>query len=376
MDAQGLTNPRVQKDEVEATPLVSVLYPAFNDESYLAENIESIINQTYRNWELIIVNDASTDATPEILKRYQSAYPEQIKVIEQAHQNRFDAWDSLYAAAAGKYLCAIGADDVLLPEMLTRQVRLLEAQPTLAFSHSGIYRIDGEGRLINSQPVEDPPTKRQLIRLLESNYVWTPTVVMRKEAIEESGGWMRRKFLYAQDYDLWLRLLKGRVHGSIDEPLVKYRIHSWGLTQVAGTEKMLSYVNLVVQDKLKQWRLDEVFSSLDLDTDEGMLACYKEAEDMFFTGQFSYTNLELPLLNFLKPLIDKSTASRAVKRARTQFLYRVSYYFVRKRRYRLAIVYLKALARDPFFVAGFFRLALRRVRRRLPSFMREKLQAI
>lgn len=359
-----------------ATPLVSVLYPAFNDEVFLAQNIDSIINQTYRNWELIIVNDASTDSTAEILERYQKAYPDQIRVIEKEYQNRFDAWDMVYAAARGKYLGAIGADDVFLPEKLAQQVQLLEAQPSMPFVHSDIYRFDEQGTLINWHRTHEPSVERQLVLLLELNYVNTPAVLMRKDAVEDSGGWMNRKFLYAQDYDLWLRLVKGRVQGCIHEPLVKYRIHRWQLTQVAGAEKMLDCIDLVIQDKLQNWKAEELFSSWDLHTEEGMKAFYREAEEMFFLDHFAHASLQQLLLDFLKPLINRKAPYWSVRRCRTEFLYRVSYHFLRQHQYSLAAIYgLKTAPGDPLFVAAFVRLVLRRARRHLFNLLKQQAQA-
>ena len=359
-----------------ATPLVSVLYPAFNDEVFLAQNIDSIINQTYRNWELIVVNDASTDATADILRRYQEAYPEKIRVIEKEHHNRYDAWDMLYVAARGKYLCAIGADDIFLPEKLGLQVQLMEAQPSLSFVHSDIYRFDEQGSLINYQRAGDHSPERQLVRLLEWNYVSTPAVLMSKEAIEDSGGWMKREFLYAQDYDLWLRLLKGGAESCIHEPLVKYRIHRWQLTQVAGPEKMLNSINLVVQEKLKRWEPEHLFPSWDLHSEQGIKAFYKEAEVIGFPGQFGHANLQASFLDFLKPVINRNFSSRSVRRARTEFLYRVSDYFLRDRKHRLAAIYaLTAVGRDPLCVLAFIRLLSRRLRRNLSESMKKGVPA-
>jgi glycosyltransferase involved in cell wall biosynthesis len=345
-------------------PLVSVLYPAFNDQQFLAQNIDSIINQTYRNWELIIVNDASSDSTSEILAAYQKAYSENIRVIEKQNHDRYEAWDMLYEAARGKYLAIIGADDVFLPEKLALQVELLEADPSLPFVHSDIYRIDENGHLIAYQEVQNPPLEQQLLRLLERNYLWTPAVLFSKEAVEDAGGWMRSEFGYAQDYDLWLRLLKGKAQTCISRPLVKYRVHSWGLTQVAGPKQMNNWVDIVVQEKLRTWMPDELYYSWNLHTSEGIMAFFKEAKETGFPGQFGHDGMQTLFLDFFKPILDREFADRCIRQARTEFFFRVSDYFLHNRGYRVAAVYaLRAIARDGTFVVPFFRLLMRRFRR-------------
>ena len=360
-----------------ATSLVSVLYPAYNDERFLEDNIESIINQTYRHWELLVVNDASTDSTPDILQRYADAYPDKIKVIHKDTHDRFEAWAMLYRASRGKYLAIIGADDVFLPNKLAQQVELLEANPSCPLVHSDVYHFDEDGHLIALSRVEDPSAERQIVRLLEYNILHTPAVLLRKTAVEDSGGWLNREFLYAQDYDLWLRLLKGRALRCIHEPLLKYRMHQWQLTQVAGPEKMSNHLRLVLVDKLKRWQPEDLFPGWDLDTEKGMTAFYKEAHMMFFLGNFRDPKLQLPLLNFLEPLIDKEISSQSVRSLRTEFLSRVSYDFLRNRQYKLSASYLrKAATGDPLFGLALFRVLLQRVRRRLSEFKEEKTLAI
>jgi hypothetical protein len=225
--------------------------------------------------------------------------------------------------------------------------------------------------------VEDPPEERQIVRILEYNILCTPAVLLRRTAVEDSGGWLNRQFLYAQDYDLLLRLLKGRALRCIHEPLLKYRMHQWQLTQVAGPKKMANHVGLVLLDKLKRWQPEDFFPGWDLHTEEGMTSFYKEAHMMFFLGNFRDAKIQLPLLEFLEPLINKEISSQSVRSLRTEFFSRVSYDFLRNRQYKLSASYLrKALTGDPLFGLAFFRVLLQRVRRGVSEFNRQKALAI
>lgn len=236
-----------------AGPLVSLLYPAYNDSAFLEQNIESVINQTYRNWEMVIVNDASTDDTAKILDKYRAAYPERIKTLHKNNHDRFEAWDMCYAHAKGEYLSILGADDVLLPWCLEEQVRALETN-AWAFVYSDVYRFDSEGKLIDLARIDPPGPGRQMVHLVKGNYIFTPSVLLRRTAVEAAGGWMNRKFMYSQDYDLWLRLLLGRENGHIGKPLIKYRKHKAQLTEVIGSEKMLATGAALIRDKFARWR--------------------------------------------------------------------------------------------------------------------------
>ncbi|HEY8187326.1 MAG TPA: glycosyltransferase [Pyrinomonadaceae bacterium] len=321
---------------VREAPLVSLLYPAYNDTAFLEQNIESVINQTYRNWELVIVNDASTDNTPEILNNYCAAYPERIKVFHKKNHNRFEAWDMCYAHSRGEYLSILGADDVLLPWCLEEQVQALEANPW-AFVYSDAYRFDSESKLIDHARIDPPEPDQQLVRLVGLNYVFTPSVLMRRSAVEAAGGWLNRKFMYSQDYDLWLRLLHGRKNGHIARPLIKYRKHKAQLTEVIGSEKMFASGAALIRDKFERWRPEDFFPALDLNTAKGQTAAFNRIGGIFFSWQTALCGLQPDVLEFFRSLIDCRAKDRKARRAKFVLLLGAAYYFCKKRQYGLAI---------------------------------------
>jgi GT2 family glycosyltransferase len=334
----------------EKTPLVSVLYPAYNDELFLEENIESVINQTYRDWELIILDDASTDSTAEILERYRRAYPEQIKITRKSNHDRGEAWYMLYDSSRGKYLNILGADDIILPDKLMEQVRIMEEQPHCAFVYTDVYQFDEEGRLMDYVAASDYAPEYQLIRLMTSNYVFTPSVLMRKSHVEESGGWLSLKHWFSSDYDLWLRLLKGRTVRCVHKPLLKYRRHSAQLSELTGNQKLVNNCEVIIEEKFNQWRPEDLFPQLDLNSEQDLAKVYSELAVFLFSPYLIRPDLQLKSLDFFRVILDKRAVGKEAKQAKGYLLFRLSHRFYRQRQYRLAIKYLlKSLPFIPFF---------------------------
>lgn len=117
---------------MNSKPLVSVVTPFFNAEKYFEEAIESVLAQTYENWELLLVDDGSTDGSTAIAQRYAQQYPDKIRYLEHDHhQNRGKSVSRNLGITSGrgKYLALLDADDVFLPEKLEKQVAILESQP-------------------------------------------------------------------------------------------------------------------------------------------------------------------------------------------------------------------------------------------------------
>lgn len=117
---------------MNSPPLVSVVTPFFNAEKYFEEAIESVLAQTYDNWELLLVDDGSTDGSTAIAQRYAQKYPEKIRYLEHScHQNRGKSVSRNLGinSGRGQYLALLDADDVFLPEKLEKQVAILESQP-------------------------------------------------------------------------------------------------------------------------------------------------------------------------------------------------------------------------------------------------------
>lgn len=212
---------QTQSSQLRPRPQVSVVIPAYNSAEYLPAAIESVLAQTYRDFEIIVVDDGSTDATPEVLQRYG----DQILAVSQANQGVALARNHGIRMAQGDWVAFLDADDLFLPDKLAAQMALAEANPSLGLIHSGWQRVDSQGRfLMDVEPWRQVPDLS-----LESWLRWKPVLpsamLFRRDWLERSGGF-DPQFPPAEDTELVLRLaLMGCEAAWLPQITVKYRQH-------------------------------------------------------------------------------------------------------------------------------------------------------
>lgn len=183
-------------------PLVSVLMPVYNGELYLQEAMESILDQTFREFEFIIINDGSTDYTGEIVQSYADP---RIRCFEnEQNMGVARSRNRALSLAQSPYIAVMDADDVSLPERLAKQVDFLDAHPEVGVLGSLVQVIDGDG---NKSHTLRPPAEHGVLRwsLCFGGPIAHPTVMMRREVVERVGGY-NSDLVTAEDYDLWRRL--------------------------------------------------------------------------------------------------------------------------------------------------------------------------
>lgn len=205
------------------TSLVSIVLPVYNGERYLAESIQSCLDQTYANWELIIVDDASTDGTPAIIGEI-AARDSRVRSLRHETNKRLPATlNDGFAQARGAYLTWTSDDNRYRPEALTTLVRALDANPHVAFAYAGYDVIDDEGRFVQTNRAQPPA------RFIQG-YDAVPCFLYRRAVYEELGGYADDLFL-AEDYEYWLRVYATR-HTMLPLPdtLYEYRRHARSLT--------------------------------------------------------------------------------------------------------------------------------------------------
>lgn len=209
-----------------ANPLISVVMSVHNGEKHLGQAIRSILNQSFLNYEFIIIDDASTDSTPDILRSYNDP---RISVLRN-HSN-LGLTKSLnigIGAARGKYIARMDADDLSIPDRFEHQVALLEAHLSLAVIGSSYYIIDEEGKTTGIMDVPSLPREIES-GLPTGNRFGHGSVMMRKSCLEEVGGY-NEQYIYAQDYDLFLRLAERYDLANIPRPLYAWRNWSQGIS--------------------------------------------------------------------------------------------------------------------------------------------------
>ena len=215
--------------EKKEQPLVSVCVPVYNAGDFLQETLESVLNQTYHNMEIIVIDDASVDGSREKILAYKD---ERIRpVFLEKNRHVCYAGNEGFELAQGKYVALIGHDDIWGKDKIEKQVTFLEEHPAynLCFSWADIIDEDGCNRNSENRDIYQRfcsgnyPAKIWIRNLLESNnFFCAPSVCIRREALRESG-YYRYALVQLQDYDLWLRLLKtGEVH-IFQEKLTRYR---------------------------------------------------------------------------------------------------------------------------------------------------------
>jgi len=210
-------------------PLVSVITPAYNAERFIGETVESVLAQTYPTWELIVVDDGSTDGTVALVRSYGDP---RIQVAEAGGTGLPAAARNVgFAVARGDYVALLDHDDIWRPVKLERQLQLMGTRSEVGLSHTAA-EILRDGKL--ELPDPDPDALREddlLARLLRRNFVFASSVVIRRELLEKFGGQDEALELRATpDYEHWLRLAPHTVFGYIPEPLLVYRMHDTNVT--------------------------------------------------------------------------------------------------------------------------------------------------
>ncbi len=238
-------------------PQVSVIIPTHNDEEFIAKAVDSVFEQTYENYEIIVIDDGSTDNTRSLLE----SYGDRIKYIYQDHQGVSAARNLGIEMAQSDLISFLDADDYFLPEHLQHQVGCLQQQPSLGMVSSGWRRVDEEGNLLSeNQPWKVLP-KLNLETWLISRPVMPSAMTIRKEWLEMVDGF-NSKFTLAQDIDLILRLaLKGCLADWSGKVTSCYRSGSSNVTN--DTVKQAKFFDAVFDDFFTQNNLPESVAQLE-----------------------------------------------------------------------------------------------------------------
>jgi glycosyltransferase involved in cell wall biosynthesis len=204
---------------------VSVILPVYNGARYIAESVTSVLNQTFTDFELIIINDGSSDNTSEILKTFTDS---RIVLIQRENRGLIDTLNEGLAFAHGEYVARMDADDVMLPERLAKQVAYLDDHPRVAVLGGWAEVINESGEKIGFY--DYPPTDYHKLRtyILKSNPFIHSTVMFRREVILRAGGY--RQYRHIEDYELWTRVVFKYQGTNLPEPLIKYRVHLESIT--------------------------------------------------------------------------------------------------------------------------------------------------
>lgn len=207
-------------------PLVSVVLTSYNHARYLPQAVESVLNQTLQDIEVVAIDDASADGSPRILQRYDD--PRLHVVLHAENRGTYASLNEGIALTSAPYIAILNSDDAWLPTKLQKQVDLLQRDPRIGLVHTDFTVIDAEGKPLpgNSLGIRFHPHPQGdlLPDLLTRNLFITSSVMFRREGWQRCGGFAEHLFGMG-DWDLWLRLAEHYLVGHVAEKLTLYRLH-------------------------------------------------------------------------------------------------------------------------------------------------------
>lgn len=221
-------------------PLVSVLMPCYNVEKYIVEAMDSILNQTYRNIEVIAINDCSKDKTGEIL-RQMAEKDMRIKVVDNDENLRLiRTLNKGIALCSGEYIARMDSDDIALPTRLEKEVDFLEKNPDHDIVSTQFYAFRSENpdkRDLHHNPTSDCDLRAYI---LFKSGICHPAVMIRKRVFTELDLSFEMEYLHVEDYALWSKAIYKTKIANLSEPLLLYRVHQ---QQVSALNEQLQIDN-------------------------------------------------------------------------------------------------------------------------------------
>lgn len=234
-------------------PKISVIIPCYNYGRFIAETVESVLKQTFRDFEIIIVNDGSTDKkTGEVLDKLKETYPE-IKIIHQANGGPANARNNGIRISKGEYFLPLDADDTIEPTMLEKCYEEMSKNPKLGMIYTWVHFFGNDDAVWKNNDYN-------FFELLQSNQM-TVSALARKKAWEDVGGYDENMRDGYEDWEFWIRLGKNGWYGKlIREALFNYRRH--GESTNVGAElkhdSIVEYIRKKNRDLYSKESLEEI----------------------------------------------------------------------------------------------------------------------
>jgi len=222
------------------TPTVSIILPVYNAEAYLQDCLDSIIKQTFTDFELIVIDDDSTDHSVEIVKNF---IDHRICIIKNKH-DFIGSLNTGIHKSKGKYIARMDADDLMLPHRLQTQFDFMELHPEIDVCGSWADTF-GEIHNIIRRPTEHADIVSSMLR---SNPFMHPTIMMNRYRLLQSGCLYQYGYPCAEDYKLWTELAFKRFQfANIPEPLIRYRISTQQVTRIAEKDMLVSSAKIALE---------------------------------------------------------------------------------------------------------------------------------
>jgi len=241
-------------------PYISVVMPVYNGQRFLREAVESIQNQTFSDFELLILNNASTDNSRQILYEYEKL-DNRIRILEQPIRDLTPSLQRGFLEACGRYIARMDSDDIALPDRLEKQVSFLDNHPEIAVLGGQVDAIDDQGNFIRKLvfPLDHDEISEALEKYCS---IVHPTVMLRPEAYKAVGGYRVEPFS-AEDYDLWLRMSEKFQLANLQDVLLKYRIHGEQVSSTRREKQIVTILGIRAAARLRKAGYSDPISGID-----------------------------------------------------------------------------------------------------------------
>jgi len=206
---------------------ISIVLPVYNGEQYIRETIDSLLSQTFREFELIIINDASTDNTVSIINQYND--PRIVRVDNEINRRLIYTLNRGVSLCRGKYIARIDADDIALPDRLQTQFDFMEAHPETGICGCSIEIFNAEKEFTQRVDFAGSDLDIRAFAFFQSPFNH-PSVLLRRSVIEQNHLQYPDSYLHAEDYGLWIEILKYTQGANIRKVLTRYRKHEKSIT--------------------------------------------------------------------------------------------------------------------------------------------------
>lgn len=211
------------------TPKISVLMSAYNSEKYIAEAIESILKQTFSDFEFIIINDGSIDDTPKIIERYAQQDKRILFINNKQNQGLIGALNQGLSVCRGEYIARMDSDDISLPTRFAQQVKYMDIHPECGALSGWIQRF---GPCVSTKTLTSVKTVRLLDFLIHGCMVFNPCSMIRHSVLIKNNIKYNPEYKYAEDFGFWVEICKCSEIHNLQTVLLKYRWHDSNISVV------------------------------------------------------------------------------------------------------------------------------------------------
>jgi glycosyltransferase involved in cell wall biosynthesis len=255
------------------TPRVTVLMPVYNAAAHLQQAIDSILNQTFADFEFLIINDGSTDSSDKIIRSYTDARI--VYVANEVNLKLIATLNKGIELARGEYIVRMDADDISLPPRIEKLLAFMDSTPNVGVCGSWFESFGGKSKVTKYQSESDAIR----LHMLHQCHLCHPSVILRKKVLLTNKLFYNKEYIHAEDYELWVRMGAYTKYANIPEVLLRYRQHE---DSVSNKYSDIQLENLKKISKM-------AFRQLGIDINDEQLKLYNK----LVYADFSCSNADL-----------------------------------------------------------------------------------